>query len=253
MEVRKFRSSYILFLLVLFITACNPFGFSRGKAAEMIASEAQYKNPAFLNTDVGMLANAQGQAWQISRDDTVEAAAERARQDFYKRQPQLWAAEHLGFIKLHFEKPELGGRQMSMPSELYSQRLGVWYFKVRAEITEEGKKLWRSIGLPENDRALPLSVRAAPNITGLTDEDSNTKKAEFSYRWEPTPLGAALDPRTSEFGKLPPELQEVLKKPQFDLFGGSGTKTTNITDERKGVCYFRRFDDGWRIQNLSLL
>lgn len=255
MEVKKIliRGSYLFFLLVFLITSCNPFGFGRSQAGKAIAAEQQFKNPAFLNVDVSRMSNALGRAWQISQDDTPEAAAERSRQDFYKKQPQLWAAEHLGYIKLYFEKPELGGREMEMPNELYRQRLGVWRFKVRAEVTEAGNKMWKDIGLPENNNALPLAVRGAPNVTGLTDEDATTKKAEFSYKWEATPLGKAIDPRMPAFAILPEELKQILQRPTYDMFGGSGNKTFDTTTEQKGICYFKKFDDGWRLLTLSLL
>lgn len=245
-------TAVILLFVICFFSACLPGGFSRGQAAEMISKNQQYTTVSFMNIDVGMLPYGQARAWQITPDYNAEQAVIEAKKYFLKRQPQLWAAEHLGYINLFFENPELKFNDSDLPYDLYTKKLGTWHFKARAEITDKGKKMWRDAGFPENERALLTGIRDYPKITGLVDEDKITKKVEFSYKWKPTELGAALDQNNPAFSTLPEELQNVLKNPKSDIFINNN-KMLDFNSERKGVSYFKKYDDGWRIMNLTLL
>lgn len=258
MKYRKFFNTKSLFLLsaiVLFYTAsCSIGGFSRSTAARAIETDGRYPTPATMTIDVrGRLSNAAGKAWQISKDDTAEAAATRAKADFATRQPQIVVAEHLGYIKLSFDEPELSGKEMGMPYELYAQNMGVWNFKVHTQITDKGRALWQNLNLETDEESLPLASREAPEITGISDQNQTMKKVDFTYRWKPTPLGEAFDSNTSTFAALPKELQESLKKVQPNIFGGGSNNIANFNSTRQGVAYFQKFDDGWRLGNLAFL
>lgn len=243
----------IIALFIVLATACSSLGgFTRGTAVSLIEQDKRYSAPATMTIDIGArLANARAKAWQISQDDTAEAAAVRAKEDFMLRHPQIILAERLGYIKLYFENAELGGREIGVqPTELYRAGLGVWNFRARAEITEQGKELWQNLKLPVNEESLPLAVRQTPEITGLTDEGQVMKRAEFAYKWRPTELGEAFDLNSAAFGKLPPDLQEALKKTQRNIFGGGGSNIMDFASPRKGVAMFKKFDDGWRLTDL---
>ena len=122
----------ILFNLTLLVTilsiGCSPFGgFSRSTATGAIEESKSYPRPSTMTIDIGgRLLNAGGTAWQISKEDTAEAAAVRAKEGFMQRQPQIIVAEQLGFLNLYFEKPELRPRGYGMPYELYEQGFGIW-------------------------------------------------------------------------------------------------------------------------------
>jgi hypothetical protein len=252
-NTKLFALVTILILTVALLTACSSLGgFTRGTAVNLIEQDKRYSAPATMTIDIGArLANARAKAWQISQDDTAEAATVRAKEDFMLRHPQIILAQHLGFIKLYFDNPELGPREIGdQPTELYRARLGVWNFKARAEITEEGRKLWRDLKLREDNESLPLAVRQTPEITGLTDEGQVMKRAEFTFKWRPTELGEAFDPGSAAFGKLPPDLQEALKKTQRNIFGGGGSNIMDFATPRKGIATFKKFDDGWRLSDL---
>lgn len=97
----------------------------------------------------------------------------------------------------------------------------------------------------------PETRRAENN--GIVDEDKITKRVEFTYLWKPNRSGQSLDPRSAAFGELPEDVRQILKKPKFNLFGTS-SQLVNFTQARKGVAYFKKYDDGcWRMQNLTLL
>jgi len=250
----KWIAGFMLLVSIWFAAGCSSGDFSRGQAVTAISEAANYKQPSVTSIDIGSLADSNARAWQISKEDTAEAAAVRAREDLKKKQPHLIIAEQLGYIVLHFEDPVLNAAEMStgQPSDLYAKNLGVWNFKERAELTDAGRALWKDAGLNVNELALPLAVRGTPEITGIVDEDKITKKVEFTHRWKPNKLGQSLDPNSAAFNELPEDLKQILKNPKFNLFG-TITRTVNFTEVRRGVAYFRKYDDGWRMQNLTLV
>lgn len=240
MKNKKHFASNAVAKLILTIgvlaAACSSLGsgVTRGTAATAIQADKRYSAAMAMTIDIGgRIANARGEAYQTSKDDTVEEAAVRAKADFMLRQPQIIVAEQLGFIKLYFEKGELGGPEMYTPS--YRYNLGVWHFRPRAEITDKGKKLWQDLGLNVDEESLPLAVRGTPNVTGINDERTDMKKVDFSYKWEPTELGKAFAPDNAVFSKLTPELQDALKKVQQNMFGGGNNNIADFTTERKGT------------------
>lgn len=241
----------IIILAVAFTAACSLLtGFNRRTAAGMIEKDNRYTTPVAMTIDIGgRLANARADISQMTADETAEQAVPRAREDFMQRQPQLLVAEKLGYIKLYFENGELGTRPTGAPR--YDDKLGYWYFRPRAEITNEGKKLWTDLNLKVDEESLPLAMRAEPEITGLKDENQSMKSADFTYKWTPTALGEAFDPESGKFKQLPENLREALGKVQRDIFGGGSNNLADFKSPKNGRAFFQKFDDGWRISNLA--
>lgn len=246
-----FLAGFTLISSLTFLTGCSSGDLSRSQTVMAISESANYKVPAATSIDVGYIPDSNARTWQLSKDDTAEQAMVRAKEDFRKKQPQLIAAEHLGYIILHFGNPKLGRPQMDMPTDLYAKDMGVWIFNVRAELTDAGRVAWRDSGLEVNELTLPLAVRGTPEITGIIDEDKITKRVEFTYTWKPSKLGQSLDPNSTAFAELPEDLKQILKNPKFNIFGTT-SKMVNFTQARKGIAYFKKYDDGWRLQNLTL-
>lgn len=244
----------IILMVVVFATACSSLssGVTRSTAATAIEADKRYSAAMAVSVDVsGKFDNLGGvTVYQTTSDDTAETAIPRAKAFFAEKQPQFAVAEQLGYIKLYFEKPEL--IQAQMGEKNYDTALGLWKFKTRGELTDKGKALWTDLKLSVSDQSLPLAVRQSPEITGIIDENPNNKRVDFTYKWEPTELGKAFDPSSSAFSKLPPELQEALKKTQFNIFGGRNN-SADFTTVRKGIARFKKFDDGWRLADLNFL
>jgi hypothetical protein len=246
----------LLVLYVIFIsTSCSAITdkltgkFSRSSAVSAIEKDGRYKIPSTMTLDIyRKLANAGAVGFQMSADDTVEAAVIRVKEDFGKRQPQLIVAEALGFIKLYFENPKPGEHHLGDPNP---NEFGRWYFTPRAEITEKGKKLWRDMGLKEETDSLPLAIRQTPEITGMT-ENGNRIQANFSYFWKGSEMGEALDPNTEAFKKLPEELQKAVKRVDWNMGMGS-SQAINVTAKRNAIAHFQKYDDGWRIAQLYFM
>jgi hypothetical protein len=96
-----FATKLVLAFIVLAAACSSLGGFTRGTAVSLIEQDKRYSVPATMTIDIGWkLTNAQMRAWQISKDDTVEAASVRAKEDFMLRHPQITLAEHLGYIML---------------------------------------------------------------------------------------------------------------------------------------------------------
>jgi len=244
----------IVILMLLFAAACSSLtgGFSRGTAAKAIQEDKRYSSPTTFTIDIGRrIADAGAEADQTSKDETEQEAAVRAKANLAQHQPQLAVAEQLGFIIIDFGSGELGEPQMGHPG--YQQGLGVWHFKPKATLTEKGKKLWTDLNLEIDEFSLPIAVREAPTIDGITDQNPTMKKVDFSFKWKPNSLGEAFDPNSSTFSKLPKEFQESLKTVKQNIFGGGSSNIADFSTMRKGVAYFQKYDDGWRISNLSFL
>lgn len=241
----------VIIFAVALTAACSALtGFNRGAAAGLIEKDNRYGAPLTMTIDIGRrLTNAGAGISQMTADETAEQAIPRVRDDFMQRHPQLIAAEQLGFIKLHFENGELGERPMG--AARYDDKLGYWTFRPRAEITSEGKKLWSDLNLKVDEENLPLAIRSEPEINGLKDENQSMKSADFTFRWEPTKLGKAFDPESSEFKQLPENLREALGKVQRNMFGGGSNNIADFKTLRNGRAFFQKYDDGWRISNIA--
>ena len=245
------KSLTIITLVIALTAACSALtGFNRNSAAELIEKDSRYGAPLTMTIDIGRrLTNAGAGISQKTADETAEQAIPRVRDDFMQRHPQLIVAEQLGYIKLSFEGGELGERPMGAPR--FDDRLGYWTFKPKAEITDAGRKLWSDLNLKIDEENLPLAVRSEPEITGLKDENQLMKSADFTFRWEPTKLGKAFDPESSEFKQLPENLREALGKVQHNMFGGGSNNIADFKTPRTGRAFFQKFDDGWRMSNLT--
>ncbi len=249
----RFANKTLTFLTLttLLTVSCSLIGgFSRNTAAGLIEKDKRYTVISKMPIDIGgRIANAGAGIAQKSADETLEQAIPRAKEDFMHRQPKLLVAEQLGFIKLYFENGELGKRPMGAPR--FDDDLKHWFFDARAEITDTGRQLWKDLNLPVDEEYLPLAVRGTPSVTGMKDENESMKSADFTYTWEANKLGKAFDSNSSEYKKLPQDLQEALKKNQYNLFGGGGNNMMDFRTARKGRAFFQKFDDGWRMSNLA--
>lgn len=238
-------------LSVVLTTACSAItGFNRSSAADLIEKDKRYVAVSTMTIDIrGRLANASADIAQKSVDETAEQAIPRAKDDFMQRHPQLLVAENLGYIKLYFENGELGDRPMGAPR--FDDNLKHWFYRPRAEITDEGRKLWTNLNQQVDEEALPIAVRGEPQITGMKDENKTTKSSDFTFYWEPTPLGEAFDPESSKFKQLPENLQRALNNVQQNIFGGGSNNLAKFKTARKGRAFFQQYDDGWRISNIA--
>ncbi len=245
----------LILIVVVFAAACSSLssGVTRTTAVSAIEADKRYSAAMAMSIDVsGRFNNAGGATvYQTSADDTAETALVRAKTVFAEHQPQIAVAEHLGFIKLYFEKPELGEAQMGHKN--YGTALGLWNFKTRAELTSKGRALWEDLKLSLNEQSLPIAVRTGLDVTGIADENQNSKRADFNYKWQPTELGEAFDPSSPTYAKLPEDLQNALKSVQQNMFIGGKINPANFNASKIGIARFKKFDDGWRMADLLFI
>ncbi len=245
-----FLAGFMLLVSIWFAAGCSTGDFSRSQAVTAISEAANYKQPSVTSINIGALSNAYPRARQLSKDEKADEALPRAKEDFKNKQPQLIIAEQLGYIILHFENPQMRGSQMDMPTDLYAKDIGVWEFKARRTNRCGARSLERR-QLERQRTGIAARRSGEPEITGIVDEDKITRKVEFTCRWKPNKSGQSLDPNSTAFAELPEDLKQILKNPKFNLFG-TISQTVNFTQARKGVAYFKKYDDGWRMQNLTL-
>lgn len=249
--IKFFVASTMIF--ALFSASCSTLGgFNQRTATALIEKDAKYKTPVTIPINIRRrLTNAGADTPQLSADDTAEAAAIRAKEDFAKRQPQLIVAESLGLIKLHFENPELVEPQMGQPG--YRTNLKIWTFQPRAEITDKGKAIWTKLNLPVNEENLPVAVRGTPEVTALKDDNERTKSGDFTYRWDVTELGAAFNVNSEAFKKLAPEVQQSLQSAQFDLTGQGDNNLMNFDKPRRARVFFQKNNDEWKLREFYFM
>lgn len=225
---------------------------SRSRASTLIRESKEFKEPAAVvlkdkYEDVSVPAQ--------SEDEEESIAQPRAVEVFLDNHPALAVLEYLGLIEVTtqviqkpktIKAPEFKVERpdgSTARSPLGKDSLAPWKFLIRVNLTEKGKQVSGN-----NDRAIPLYTKQVENITGIITTQNGGAQAEFTWKAVPTSVGEAFDPTTEQYRKLPPQLQQGLKKPIGLLQKTPLADTTEInTAIRKGVAYFQRYDDGWKL------
>lgn len=244
----------LIFVFALFSASCSSplSGFNESTAAKLIENNSKYKTPVTITINIGKrLTNAGASTAQLSADDTEEAAIIRAKEGFAVRQPQLLVAENLGFIKLYFENANLRDAGLGEPN--YGTNLKIWTFRPRAEITDQGRALWKKLNLPVNEESLPVAVRGTPVITALKDDNERIKSADFTYRWDTTELGAAFDENSQTFKKLTPKIQESLQGEKFDLLGQGNNRLLDLDKPQTARVFFQKTNNEWKLRDFYFM
>lgn len=190
-----------------------------------------------------------------SEDEDEVAAQPRAVEAFLDNHPALAVLQYLALIEVTaqaaqkpkvIKAPEI---KVDRPdgstarSPLGNDSLAPWKFLIRVNLTEKGKQAAGSKG-----RTIPLYTRRVVDITGIITTQNGGAQAEFTWQAVPTAVGEAFDPTSEDYKKLPPQLQQGLRKPTGLLQKTPLAETTEInTALRKGVAYFQRYDAGWRL------
>lgn len=256
------KTEYTIRLLLIscIITLCSNCAQSkdlnRSRASALISTSKEFKELAaiLLRDDYGEVSiPAQ------SKDDEESVAQTRAVEDFLENHPALAVLQHLGLIEVTaqatqktkvIKAPEIKVERpdgTTARSPLGSDSLAPWKFAIRVNLTEKGKKEAGSDG-----HTIPLFTKRLIDITGIITTQNGGAQAEFTWRAVPTSVGEAFDPTSAAYKSLPPKLQQGLRKPTGLLQKTPLAETTEInTVTRKGVAYFQRYDDGWRLISIQ--
>jgi hypothetical protein len=256
------KTEYALRLLLIscfmaFSSNCaQPQGLTRSYASALISNAKEFKEPAAI-----VLKDSYGNLSVPARsDDEEEAVAQpRAIETFLDNHPSLAVLRHLGLIEVTaqvIKKPQVVKApeiKVERPDGTTSRsavgrdRLEPWEFGIRVSLTEKGKKEAGSGG-----QTIPLYTRRLIEVTGIITTQNGGAQAEFTWRAVPTSVGEAFDPTSSAYKALPPKLQQSLKQPIGLLQRTPLAETSEVnTFVRKGVAYFQRYDDGWRLESVQ--
>jgi hypothetical protein len=256
------KTDYTLRLLLIscIITLCSNCAQSkdlnRSRASALISNSKEFKEPAaiLLRDNYGEVSTP-----AQSEDEEESVAQPRAVEAFLDNHPALAVLQYLGLIEVTaqltqkpkvIKAPEIRVERpdnTTARSPLGRDSLAPWKFTIRANLTEKGKKSAGSGG-----QTIPLFTKQVIEVTGIITTQNGGAQAEFTWRAVPTAVGEAFDPTSAKYKNLPPKLQQGLRKPTGLLQKTPLADTTEInTAIRKGISYFQRYDDGWRLISIQ--
>jgi hypothetical protein len=233
--------------LLLAITAvlvvapgCSAQGLGRPGVKRMIEESEKFKAPVVaalkVEDDVRLFPQ--------SPEETEEAVRARALRNYLSSSPTLAVLRHLGYVKVDatvvqpYEEKNVRGFPVKSP----------WVLKIEPTLTEKGKSLAGSQGLP-GDRAVVLARREVVEVTGIR-ERSGQAVADFTWKAIPTEAGKAFDSTSDVFKGLPLELRDALTKSRgIGPFGRSATQGWGQV--HMATASFQKYDDGWRLSSIS--
>jgi hypothetical protein len=215
--------------------ALNPKELTRSRALSLLRSHNMFKKPAVLPLDGA-------EKFPVPAESADEPEpVERAVALFFEDRPSMAVLRHLGLV-------EATAAAVKKPQRLaYTGYLTMWEFKITPRLTAEGKKAVRAAG-GEGEAAVPLLRREIVEVTGVTKEGGNSARVEFTWRSAPTPAGEAFDPTRPAFKSLQPALQQKLTR--VNVLGNS--LKVSFGEVRRATARVRLYDDGWRVESLSL-
>jgi hypothetical protein len=179
-----------------------------------------------------------------STDETEEAVRERALRNYLSSNPALAVLRYLGYVQAAvavvraYEEKHVRGFPVKSP----------WVLKIEPTLTEKGKSLAGSQGLPDGN-AVVLARREVIEVTGVR-EGVGQAAADFTWKAIPTEAGEAFDQTSDTFKSLPQELRDALTKSRgIGPFGRSATQ--DWSQVHKAAANFQKYDDGWRLTSIS--
>lgn len=215
--------------------ALNPKELTRASALSLLRAHTMFKKPAVLPLDVA-------EKFPVPAESADEPEpVERAVDLFFEDRPAMGVLRHLGLV-------EATAVAVERPQRLaYTGYLTTWKFKITPRLTAEGKKAVRAAG-GEGDTAVPLLRREVAEVTGVSKEGGSIAYVEFTWKSAATPAGEAFDPTRPAFKSLPPVLQQKLTR--VNVLGNS--LKMSFGEVRRATARMRLYDDGWRVESLSL-
>ncbi len=258
-QIMKNQAARILgtiFIFVLFASCAEAKDLSRPRALALIKDAKEFKEPAMivLRDDYGEVS-----VPAQSVDEKEVDAQARAVEAFLDNHPMLAVLKHLNLIEVTAEviqKPKVVKAPeiiIERPSGITTRNpidkdsLEPWKFNVRVSLTAKGKE-----AAGNNERAIPIYTKQVLEVTGIITTQNGGAQAGFTWRAVPTAVGESFDPKSAAYQRLPLKLQETLKNPTGLLQRTPLAETSEVNASvKKGVAYFQRYDDGWRLVSVQ--
>lgn len=250
MKNLNLRVLFFVFVCSFLLFGCGSKELSRSEAQKLIEASKEYKSPFALELMQGETLQPYGKTLYVlgSGEETPEQAAARKIKEYYEKNPQIAAANHLGLVEARVKTLD-----PAQPKPQNSFQKPMWSFEEDYLASEKAKALWKQYDLPPTEKSVPLAGKKIIEITGITKQGEEQAMAQFTWQYAPNEAGRAFDASTSEFKALPSDLQRLLDGtlPPSELISRRENKTMSFGTVRIGQAAFRRYDDGWRLEAVT--
>ncbi|MGI8467803.1 MAG: hypothetical protein ACR2N3_05055 [Pyrinomonadaceae bacterium] len=212
---------------------------SRSSAQSLIEANADFNQPLTIDLQEHVPRTSAQPIQVASANETPEQAIRRDYEQQEKYFPAFALAAQLGLVKAAGTTEE----KTPPPAGMSIENLN-WHVNEQYKITEQGIALWKAYDLPPIETEIPIAKREFVEITGITKINDQQEVVDYKYKNVPNEIGKYIDYSTTEFKSLPEDLQRRVRD------GVPPTKGIQADWGRIGTAraYFRRYDDGWRIE-----
>lgn len=232
----RFRDCLALLGLaaVICLTACSSNSLTRPRAAEIISSGEEFKQPVAVT----LLPEYRQSLTLIGAGSHTTPKTDFALQRFLESRADLAVLNHLGLVDFKvsgIEYPDSASSPVSVNSSL----------------TEKGRAASRQWQRSGEGWAIPIAKKEVVEVTGVTggEGDSKTARAEYTWRWQPTEVGKSFDTSDSAYQNVPASIRSKLGGASMaDMMRQLGNGVVfDSTQTQKASASFRLFDDGWHL------
>lgn len=215
------------------LTACSSNSLTRPRAAEIISSGEEFKQPVVVT----LLPEYRQSLTLIGAGSHTTPKTDFALQRFLESHAELAVLDHLGLVDFKVSSIEY-------PDSASSPVV------VTSSLTEKGRVASRQWQQVENGWAIPIAKKEVVEVMGLTggEGDSKTARAEYTWRWQPTEMGKSFDKSDSAYQNIPASIRSNLGGASMaDIVRQLGSSVVfDSSQTQKAVASFRLYDDGWR-------
>lgn len=233
-----FRFCRPCFLLLICLaagwTGCNSKELTRSRAADLIKSSEEFKK----GVSITLLSEYRQSLTLIGTGSREMSKEDFALRRFLESHADLAVLNHLGLIDFKVSKIEF-------PDSAASPVV------INSSLTDKGReaaKEWQQQG---NGWTIPTAKKEMVEVTGLTgdDKDSKEARAEYTWKWQPTEIGANFDTSSQAYNGLPDSIKQNFGGASVaDMMGNAGRIVTfDSSKQQKGTAKLQLYDDGWRV------
>jgi hypothetical protein len=232
------RSWLPVLAAILCLTACGSNALTRSRATEAIRSSEGFQKPVLIS----LQPEYRQSLTLIGTGSHTTPKEEFALRRFLESHADLAVFNHLGLVDFKVSKIEYPDSASSPVT-------------VTATLTGEGRSASREWQQSGDGWTIPIARRELVEVTGLAGGggDSQTARAEYTWRWQPTEVGKNFDASRREHQTLPEAIRQNLggvsmadlmrQAGRVIVFDGSKPQTASAS--------FRLYDDGWRLEKLG--
>jgi hypothetical protein len=234
----RLRPAILLLLACMTVSSagCGTKELNRSHAAGLIRASEEFKKGAAVR----LLPEYRQSLTLIGTGSKETSKEEFALRRFLESHADLAVLNHLGLVDFKVRKIEYPDSASSPVT-------------VGATLTDNGRSAsgqWLPSG---DDWIVPLAQKELVEVTGLTGGEGESKqaRADYTWKWQPTSVGASFDTSGQAFQNLPDSIRRGVGGASFaDMLGSQGQVTFfDGSKTQKASATLQLYDDGWRISD----